>query len=220
MLKSWEYPFRRYSRKKPMPPPMPYRSTLMVCLTQWLRAALLLCLCPLAFAADLDNSVVLESRGDAFILDAVIEFPATLRVAWEVLTDFDGMATFLSNLTASRVVARSGNTLLVQQEGNARYGFFSYVFTSEREIRLKPMKRISARQLSGNAKRFTSELDLTPSGNTTRIRYHAEVVPESGLARTFGGPFIRHEVEEQFASMAAEMQRREAAGRGVPAGAS
>ena len=67
-----------------------------------------------------------------------------------------------------------------------------------------------ARQITGNAERFESELELTQSGSATRVHYRAEVVPDSGLARTFGGRFIKHEVEEQFTAMAAEMMRRNA----------
>ena len=163
-----------------------------------------------AVAADPDWTVTVDKRGSTFVVDAHVDFPAPLRTAWEVLTDFDHMTAILSNLTASRIVSRTANTLVVQQEGLARYGFFSYPFTSEREIRLEPMKRIVARQLSGNARSFSSELQLSPGDNGTEVRYHAEMVPDSGIARTFGGPFIRHEIEEQFTALAAEMARRNA----------
>ncbi len=169
-------------------------------------AALLLAIGFSAFAAD--PEIAIEKRGDAFVIDATIDFPAPLRTAWDVLTDFDHMTAILSNLSASRIVSRTANTLLVQQEGLAKYGFFSYPFASEREIRLEPMKRIVARQLSGNARSFASELLLSPGGSGTEVRYHAEMVPDSGIARTFGGPFIKHEIEEQFSAMAAEMARR------------
>ena len=161
-----------------------------------------------AVAADPDWTITVDKRGSTFVVDAHLDFPAPLRTAWEVLTDFDHMTAILSNLSASRIVSRTANTLLVQQEGLAKYGFFSYPFASEREIRLEPMKRIVARQLSGNARSFVSELLLSPGGSGTEVRYHAEMVPDSGIARTFGGPFIKHEIEEQFSAMAAEMARR------------
>ena len=161
-----------------------------------------------AVAADPDWTVTVDKRGSTFVVDAHVDFPAPLRTAWEVLTDFDHMTAILSNLSASRIVSRTANTLLVQQEGLAKYGLFSYPFASEREIRLEPMKRIVARQLSGNARSFSSELQLSPGGSGTEVRYHAEMVPDSAIARTFGGPFIRHEIEEQFAALAAEMARR------------
>ena len=182
-------------------------------LAQRLAATLSIALLLHSFAADAadpDWTITVDKRGSTFIVDAHLDFAAPLRTAWEVFTDFDHMTAILSNLTASRIVSRTANTLVVQQEGLARYGFFSYPFTSEREIRLEPMKRIVARQLSGNARSFSSELQLSPGGNGTEVRYHAEMVPDSGIARTFGGPFIRHEIEEQFNAMAAEMTRRKA----------
>jgi len=163
-----------------------------------------------ALAADPEWLVTVDKRGKSFVVDASIDFSAPLRTVWDVLTDFDQMTAILSNLITSKIVSRTDNTLQVQQEGVAHYGLFSYSFASEREIRLEPMQRIVARQLSGNAKSFVSELQLSPSDHGTEVRYHAEVVPSSGIARTFGGPFIRHETEEQFRALAAEMARRQA----------
>jgi hypothetical protein len=163
-----------------------------------------------AFAAEPEIAVAVEKRGDAFIVDTSFDLPVPLRTAWEVLTDFDHMAGILHNLTSSRITARSGNTLQVQQEGVAKYGFFTYSFASEREIRLEPMKKIHARQLSGNARRYISELELSQNEGIIRVRYHAEMALESGIARIFGGPFIQHEIAEQFGSMVAEMERRKA----------
>lgn len=45
-----------------------------------------------------------------------------------------------------------------------------------------------------------------------QIRYHAESVQDSLLARMFGASFVRHEVAEQFLGMAKEMMRRQAGG--------
>ena len=163
-----------------------------------------------AFAAEPELTVTVDKRGKSFVVDASIDIQVPLRVAWEVLTDFDHMATILGNLSASRVASRTDRTLVVQQEGVARYGIFSYTFTSEREIRLKPMKRIVARQISGNALSFVSELRLSPGDNGTEVRYHAEIVPDSAIARAFGAPFVKHETEEQFRALAAEMARRDA----------
>jgi len=173
-----------------------------------MAAALLLAIGFSAFAAD--PEIAIEKRGDVFVIDATIDFPAPLRTAWDVLTDFDHMVGVLSNLTQSKITGQTGNKLQVHQEGTAKYGLFSYSFESDREIRLKPMRKINARQISGNTKSFFSVMELSENGTGTRGRYHAEVVPDSGIARTFGGPFIQHEIEEQFSAMVAEMLRRKA----------
>ncbi len=163
-----------------------------------------------AFGAEPEILVAVEKNGDAFLVDATIAIPVSQRTAWEVLTDFNNMVGILSNLTLSRIIRRKGSSLFVMQEGTAKYGVFSYSFASVREIQLDPMKRILAIQLTGNAKRFESEMTLSESRSGTGVRYHAEIVPDSSIARTFGGPFIQHEVEEQFALIAAEMIRRKA----------
>ena len=163
-----------------------------------------------AFGAEPQVAVSIQKSGDAFIVEARFDIEVPLLTAWEVLTDFDHMARILSNLTASKIIRRNGSTLNVAQEGMARYGIFTYSFSSEREIQLEPMKRIIARQVTGTARRFESETGLSTTDRGTRVRYHAEIVPDSGMARTFGGSFIEHEVEEQLTAMASEMVRRKA----------
>jgi hypothetical protein len=171
-------------------------------------SCLLLPLAGSALALEPGIMVAVRESGEAFIVDATIETEASLRLVWDVLTDFDHMAGILTNLTSSKVVRRAGNVLIVRQEGVATYGPLSLSFDSEREIRLEPMKRVLVRQLSGTVKRMESEASLTQMERGAQVKYHAEIVPDSVLARTFGAPFVRHEVEEQFPAMAAEMTRR------------
>jgi len=159
--------------------------------------------------AEPNIKVSVDKVGDGFVVETVAVFPVSVRVAWEVLTDFDNMATILSNLTSSKIVRRNGNTLRVMQEGAARYGLFSYDFSSEREIRLDPPKRIVSHQLSGNARRFDSDARLQGTEQGAELRYHAEMVPDSSIARMFGGSFVRHEIEEQLIAMSAEMEKRD-----------
>lgn len=175
-----------------------------------LPALLLLLVSFSAWGVEPEIVVGIEKSGDSIFVETRFELQVPLRTAWDVLTDFDNMTGILSNLKTSKIIRREGSTLVVAQEGVARFGIFSYSFASEREIRLEPMKRILAKQITGNAKHFESELELAQTGPTTHVHYRAEVVPDSGLARTFGGRFIKHEVEEQFTAMASEMMRRKA----------
>ncbi len=175
--------------------------------------ALLTCLfCSKAISAEQNLAVSVSRSGEAFVVDATIDVPVTLRTAWDVLVDFDHMTSILNNLTSSKVLSRDGNILLVMQEGVGKYGPFSYSFQSKREIRLEPMRRILAKSLSGTAKRMESETKLLEpdQGKGVKIRYRAEIVPDSALASMFGLPFMRHEVEEQFRLMVTEMNVREA----------
>lgn len=176
--------------------------------SRWI-ACLLLCACSSAFAAEPEIKVAVEKTGDAFVVDADVDLPFPIRTVWDVLTDFDNMAAIVTTLTSSRISRRKGDSLTVQQEGTAKFGMLSYSFSSERKIRLEPLKRILTRQISGQAKRFESQADLAETSTGTSVHYHAEIEPDSILARMFGATFIRHEVEEQFHAMAGEMARRQ-----------
>jgi hypothetical protein len=164
-----------------------------------------------AFGGEPAVSVVVSEAGEAFVVEAMIRVPVTQRTAWEVLVDFDHMTGILNNLTSSRVARRDGDFLVVRQEGIARFGLFSYPFQVEREVRLEPMKRILTKNLSGSLKRMESEVRLIPAskGQLMQIAYRAEFVFDSVIAGLFGTAFLRHEVEEQFLLMTAEMKRRE-----------
>jgi hypothetical protein len=162
--------------------------------------------------------VAVQQNGETFIIDATIDVQVSVDTAWEVMTDFDHMTSILGDITLSKVVARNGNTWIVRQEGNARYGPFSYSFASDREIQLEPMKRIVARNLSSTATRMDSEAQIVPlNQGGVQIKYHIEMVPGSLLARMFGLPFVRHEVAQQLQRMAREMtlrrDRAESAGK-------
>lgn len=160
-------------------------------------------------AAEPDIQVHVEKKGESFIVDASSQLPVSVTTAWEVLTDFDHMTSIMSNLSASRIISRNGNTLTVLQQGKAHYGLFNYEFESVREIALEPQQRIVSRQLSGKARHFASVAQIQASEGGTELRYHAEIVPEGRLARLFGAPFVQHEIDEQLTLMAVEMLRRE-----------
>jgi hypothetical protein len=186
------------------------RTNLMGCLAALLVALLVT---PQSYAAsdtEAKVAVSVANKGEAFIIDATIDVPVAPQMAWEVMTDFDHMAVFLDNLKSSRVVSRNGNTWIVSQQGVAHYGLLSFSFASEREMRLEPVLRILARQVTGTARAMQSEAKIIPVNTGVQIQYHAETVIESTLARLFGASFLRHEVEEQFRGMGSEMLRRQA----------
>lgn len=169
-----------------------------------------------AFGLDQNATIAVSQVGETIIVNAAMNVQVPLSTAWEVMTDFDHMTFILGNLTSSKVISRNGNIIIIRQKGSASYGFLSFPFESEREIRLEPMKRILARNLSGTLKRMDSEVDISSADQTVLINYHAEIVPDSLLARIFGVPFVRHEVAEQLQKMADEMLRRYALG--IPIG--
>lgn len=169
----------------------------------------------MAFGAEPKIVVDVEKKGDAFLVNALLDVQVPLAVAWGVFVDIDHMADFLDNVTFSKVTSRTGNILLARQDGVARFGPFSFSFVSEREIRLDPMKRITTKNVSGTLKSMQSEATFVAADQGVRIKYSAEIVPDSLLAQLFGLSIVRHEVSEQFLSLSKEMLRRYAVAMGT-----
>lgn len=165
---------------------------------------------PPALAVEPKVAIAVEQKEDTFIVDANVDVDVPLATAWAVLTDFEHMPSIFENLKSSKITARDGNTVRVHQDGVAKYGFLSFFFTAEREVRLEPMLRIQTKNISGTLKSMESEVLITSRERGVQIVYHAAILPDSMLARMFGASFVRREVEDQFLSMSREMMRRHA----------
>ena len=159
-----------------------------------------------AFVADRDVRV--QRAGDHFTVDMVAHAPVAAAQAWAVLTDFEHMADFMPNLTASEVLERNGEVVRIRQAGVARYGLFSARFDFVREFTLRPSQEIRAHSTGGNVRRMDSVMRLTQDEGGTRLEYHAEVEPDFWLPPLIGPAFVRHETAEQFSAMIHEMVRR------------
>lgn len=161
-----------------------------------------------AAAADTDIDVKVNVDGDVVRVDASLVMNASLPEVWAVMTDFDHMARFISNLKSSSAVAGAGNLVTVSQTGEATFGPMRYKFESVREIRLWPMERVQSRMLTGNMKRFEGTTLLVPEATGTRVHYHSEAVPKAWIPPLIGVGFIERETREQFAEFRVEVMRR------------
>ena len=163
-----------------------------------------------ALAAAVDTQVAVSRRGDVFLVDAVLVAPVTGREAWNVLTDFDAMSAFVPNLDTSRVTARNGERLRVEQTGVARWGPLAHAFSMVREVELEPMQLVRSRSLSESPMQVRSQTRFASVAGGTEIRHHVEISLDTWMPAALIEPFLRHEVREQFDAVVAEMLRRRA----------
>jgi Polyketide cyclase / dehydrase and lipid transport len=171
--------------------------------------ALLVAVAPASVAA-VDTQVTVSRRGDVFLVDAVLVAPVSGREAWSVLTDFDAMSAFVPNLETSRVTARDGEHLRVEQTGVARWGPLAHSFAMVREIELEPMQQVRSRSVSGSPMQVRSLTRFASVAGGTEIRHHVEISIDTWMPAALIEPYLRHEVREQFDAVVLEMLRRRA----------
>ena len=160
---------------------------------------------------DRDIEVKVQIAGENVIVDVILAVPATRQEVWIVLTDFEHMADFVSNLKESKVVSISGDTLKIFQRGSATYGLISFPFESTREIRLIPFDKIRSHMISGNMRKMEGTTQLIDQGGQTRVIYHTDTVQEVWIPPIVGKIFIEHEIREQFRELRNEIIKRKRA---------
>jgi ribosome-associated toxin RatA of RatAB toxin-antitoxin module len=161
----------------------------------------------LVIAADTRDSVRAWRDEDAVIVQAEAQLDASLETAWRVLTDYEHYAEFIPDLKSSRVLARSGNTAIVEQKGEA--GFFFYHFPLEVTFSVTeiPGNTVSSRAISGTFREMIGTYALTETRAGVRLVYTGRLVPSFTLPPLIGVAAVRAAVERQFLALAREIRR-------------
>jgi len=176
-----------------------------------LRALLVLMLalsCPVLAA---DVQVRAERRGDTFEVEASAQFVADRQVAWDVLTDYEHLSSFIPGMHSSKVVARNGRELQVDQRGEARLLFFSFPIEVRLAITETAPERIESHAISGNFKALSGEYRLEPRGSHLVLQYSGQFTPDFDVPPLIGTMVVRHTLEQRFGAMVDEIMRRQRA---------
>ncbi|MHB8747417.1 MAG: SRPBCC family protein [Gammaproteobacteria bacterium] len=190
------------------------------CLKVPARSALLLGLAvftaPLWAATETPNNqdivVNVEKNGAEITVDIDCPVTAPLPVVWQVLTDYDHMAGFISNLDISRVQARDKTKLEVYQKGKAKRGPLSFAFENVRAIELRPEREIHSRLISGDMKasEFTTRI-VDDGSKVIHITNSGRYTPNMWVPPIIGPALIAAEMRKQFGEIRAEILRRSGA---------
>ena len=186
-------------------------------------AALLTILPVCAWPQDSNQDIVVRvlKDGPHIAVDVDVPVDAPWSVVWDVLTDYDHMGEFISNVKASSIVAAAVEDVLrVHQSGSASLGPFSLPFDNVREIELVPHREIRSRLVSGDfkASAFITRIVLVDA--RIHILNRGRYTPNMWVPPLIGPALIEAETRKQFGEIRTEILRRSAKIRmpGVPDG--
>ncbi|HWZ73999.1 MAG TPA: SRPBCC family protein [Casimicrobiaceae bacterium] len=176
---------------------------------------------PLATDAQDASDIVVHVKKDGaiIIVDVEMAVQASPLATWDVLTDYDHMAQFVTNVQSSKITGRKGNTLVVAQKSGTAFGLLKFSFDNVREVELVPHSEIRSNLISGDMKAsaFTTRL-MSDGGGVTRVLNHGEFVPTMWVPPVIGTAFLEAETRRQFHELRNEIMRRTLAPRaGMPA---
>ena len=176
-------------------------------------AVLMLAMLPVAglrAAADQDIEVRVKKNGAEVAVDVDCPVNASVAVTWEVLTDYDHMSEFLSDLQHSSVQARDGHTLQVYQKGKAERGLLSITFENLREVVLVPNQEIRSRLISGDLKASAFTTRVVDDGTFVHIINSGRYTPKIWVPPIIGPTLIEAETRKHFGELRTEILRRSA----------
>jgi len=176
-------------------------------------AVLLLALLPVsAWSLDTDQDIVVHVQMDGQIVAVDVDCPvdAPWSVVWEVLTDYDHMTQFISNLEYSGVDDRVDTVLRVHQKGKASRGILTLRFDNVREIELVPHREIRSRLISGDLKASDFVTRIVEVGARVHIVNSGRYTPNIWVPPFIGPALIEAEIKKQFGEFRTEILRRNA----------
>jgi hypothetical protein len=159
-------------------------------------------------AAPAAIDVTAERLDDGIRIHAHALLRADVAGAWRVLTDYDRYAEFIPDLKVSRVVARNGATVTVEQSGDARVWLLRKRLDITYEITESPPDGIRSRAVAGSLRALRSRYVLTPASGGVELDYLGDVAPGFLLFGPIEQYAVERNIARQFQALADEIERR------------
>lgn len=170
--------------------------------------ALVTCATPAFLAASDDPVIRVVDVNGLYRVATTFVVKAPADVAKAVLTDYERIPEFMSDVKLSRVRERHDNRLIVEQEAVARLLFFSRRIHLALEVTEAP-GRIQFRDICGKSfVSYEGSWDIAPNGAATTITYTLSARPTSEVPAMIVKRLFSRDVEKTIEQLRAEMTRR------------
>ena len=124
-------------------------------------------------SVDVDNGA-----GKTYVVDAAFDVNVPTSLAWEVLTDYEGIGRFVSSIRQSTIQRREAGRVLLEQHGVGRAWIVSLPMHVVLDVREHDQRMLVFRDVCG--KSFTTyegTWELTSIGSGTRVTYRLTADP-------------------------------------------
>lgn len=164
---------------------------------------------PAAAADASPPTVTVADHGSASEVRGHFDVPASLSVAWGVLTDYDHIADFVSSMRASAVESRSGSHLTVRQQAAVGAFPFRRVVHLLLRVRERPDSTIEFDDvLARDFRLYRGAWELRPGPSGTAVTYRLHAQPVHALPSLVDRAILRRTVLRLLTQVRAEMMLR------------
>ena len=171
--------------------------------------ALVALLANVASAAASDVTVKVEHKDEVYGVRGRFETTVPVKVAWEVLTDYEGIPRFVNSMKRSQVVGRDSAGLRLRQ--TATVGVFPARKTSHilLEVREQAPHRIQFHDVSRqDFHQYEGAWELAADSARITVSYTLDARPRSPILHVFGRSMMSHAAQDLLKQVRTEMERR------------
>ncbi|HEY0783222.1 MAG TPA: SRPBCC family protein [Thermoanaerobaculia bacterium] len=153
-------------------------------------------------------AVLVADLGDSTVqVDGRFVIRAPLAVAWDVLSDYEHLTTFVCSMRESRVDSHAGPSLVVRQRFTGRLLWLERSFNVQLSIREEPQRSIAFRDLShADFERYEGTWTLLETEEGVEVTYRLTV--KGGLVGLATKSPARRMAKELLAQLRTEIGRR------------
>jgi ribosome-associated toxin RatA of RatAB toxin-antitoxin module len=183
-----------------------------------MRTSAVLALAALAMVSLAARAAVVDARltrvGDDVVIEASATLDADTATAWSVLTDYGRYRNFIPGVRASRVVARHGSSVIVEQSDEVALWWARFPVSVTYEIAEFPPHELRSFAKAPPLPSLSSTFALTETATGVRLHYVGRVESAFGPFGRVLQPIVEQTAIRDLQALAAEIERRSGARRG------
>jgi hypothetical protein len=158
-----------------------------------------------ARAADVDVAVERYAGTVRIEGDAVLH--AELAQAWAVLTDYDRYNRFVPGVRSSRVIARRGSSVTVEQSGDAGLWPLRSPIRVVYEIVERAPTELRSRVIAGCDCTLESTYSLMPFGSGVRLSYTGQLAGGESFRAALEQAAVERRIAAHLQALAEQIER-------------
>jgi carbon monoxide dehydrogenase subunit G len=173
---------------------------------------LLLVLAPFSAQANTPVSVeVTRAQDKTYSVEAAFEVTAAPQVVWAVLTDYEGIAGFVSSIRQSTVKRREPGRVVIEQHGVGKAWIVTVPMHVVLEVREDGERVLAFRDLCGESfTTYEGQWEISASEGRTRVTYRLKADPSGRQPALLARPAIRGSVKKLLDEVRTEILARAA----------
>jgi ribosome-associated toxin RatA of RatAB toxin-antitoxin module len=149
-----------------------------------------------------------QQQGTHLLVSGELTVPVSPVTAWAVLTDYERVPEFVPGMRVSRVLEQSGNTRLVEQQGEMQANNMRMLFMGTLRITEEPTSRLSVQFLSGTFRNMQGQWTLQGKRAPVTLAYQLDFDAGTPYPSPVMVGMLQQQVIHWVTSLAAEMERR------------